>query len=203
MNYHGSGIHWKRHIKAHGAEHVETLWYCLFLDKESCESFATMYSDIHNIVLSDDYLNLKRENGLDGGSYPHTDEVKQKLSELKTGKKLSDDTKQKLSIALKGKTRPKEIFNTEWREKQRLSHIDRKKPESTRAKMSAAQSKNNGRALIWVIERKDDGSIFQITALKQWCVANNYNYDSIAFTYKTKKFSSSGFRVISKTKQIR
>lgn len=66
--YLGSGKHWIRHIKKHGIEHIETIWYCLFLDKESCTEFALNFSKQENIVESKDWLNLKPENGLDGGS---------------------------------------------------------------------------------------------------------------------------------------
>ena len=64
--YPGSGKHWKSHIKVHGKEHIETLWYCLFFDEESIKEFALMCSSLWNIVESDDWLNFKPENGIDG-----------------------------------------------------------------------------------------------------------------------------------------
>lgn len=79
-----------RHIEKHGTEHVETLWYCLFLDKESCTEFALKFSDQQNIVESEDWLNLKPENGLDGGTrkghmkgIPKPEEFKLKLKGLR------------------------------------------------------------------------------------------------------------------------
>lgn len=68
LSYNGSGKHWLSHVKKHGESHVTTLWYCLFLDKESVEHFAISFSKMNNIVQSDEWLNLKEENGLDGGS---------------------------------------------------------------------------------------------------------------------------------------
>lgn len=68
MKYLGSGKLWLRHIKTHGKEYVETLWYCLYYDLDELSKFALMYSEQENIVESDEWLNLKFENGLDGGS---------------------------------------------------------------------------------------------------------------------------------------
>lgn len=65
--YSGSGKHWLSHIKKHGKEHIITLWYCLFLDKESLTSFAINFSKQNNIVKSNLWANLTEENGLDGG----------------------------------------------------------------------------------------------------------------------------------------
>lgn len=66
-SYPGSGKHWKAHVNKHGKEHIVTLWYCLFLDQESCTEFALNFSQNHNVVNSSDWLNMKDENGLDGG----------------------------------------------------------------------------------------------------------------------------------------
>lgn len=64
--YLGSGLHWQRHIKKHGKEHIETLWYCLFLDQDELTKFALMFSKHHAIVESTQWLNLIPENGLHG-----------------------------------------------------------------------------------------------------------------------------------------
>lgn len=65
--YNGSGKHWSRHIKKHGIEYVDTIWYCLYYDKDELVKFALMCSEQWGIVDSDDWLNIKPENGLDGG----------------------------------------------------------------------------------------------------------------------------------------
>lgn len=64
--YKGSGKHWNYHIKFHGKEFVETVWYCLFHNQEECTKFALMFSEQQNIVKSTEWLNLKPENGIDG-----------------------------------------------------------------------------------------------------------------------------------------
>ena len=67
--YTGSGIHWGRHTTAHGKDKVVTLWYCLFTDIETLVGTAVTMSEIMDITGSDDWLNFKPENGLDGGSF--------------------------------------------------------------------------------------------------------------------------------------
>jgi len=126
--YPGSGTHWKDHIKKHGKEHVETIWYCLFFDKETISEFALKCSTQWNIVESKEWLNKIPENGLDGGcpgvlktgkaakGVPKSDEHKLNMSiartgVLKKGKPLgptSEETKIKMSIASKGKPKSEE-----------------------------------------------------------------------------------------------
>lgn len=66
--YVGSGLYWFLHVKKHGKEHVKTLWYKLFTNQEECTEFAEFFSVEMDIVNSDRWLNMKPENGLDGGS---------------------------------------------------------------------------------------------------------------------------------------
>lgn len=65
--YLGSGVYWKKHIKKHG-QNIKTLWYQLFTDKEELIEYAKKFSKDNMIVESDDWANLKEEDGLDGGS---------------------------------------------------------------------------------------------------------------------------------------
>lgn len=79
--YRGSGKYWKRHLKIHGND-VETIWYCLFLDKETLQEFATIFSEMNNISTSNEWANLINENGLDGMPFgtKHSNEAKIKMS---------------------------------------------------------------------------------------------------------------------------
>jgi len=134
-SYHGSGKRWLRHIKKHGLKYVTTLWYCLFLDKESIEEFALNFSKQENIVESEQWLNLKPENGLDGGTYTkwteeqkesirgennhgygkpgprlgvkETSETKLKKRNSHLGLKHSQECKDKIRAALRGKPKDK------------------------------------------------------------------------------------------------
>lgn len=104
--YQGSGLHWLKHIKKHGIEHVETLWYCLFLDQESISNFALNFSKQHNIVESEDWLNLMYETGIHShgtiGWIP-SDETKKKQSEANTGLIRTQKHRNALSRSKTGK----------------------------------------------------------------------------------------------------
>lgn len=62
--YNGSGVHWKKHINAHGIKKIDTIWFCLFTEQDELSKFALMCSEQWNIVLSKDWLNIIPENGL-------------------------------------------------------------------------------------------------------------------------------------------
>jgi hypothetical protein len=89
IKYSGSGKHWKRHIKLHGIDYVETLWYCLFYEEEIIREFAIMCSKQWNIIKGDRWLNIVIEDGINGGS---------------RGRPYLEETRRKVSLALKGKT---------------------------------------------------------------------------------------------------
>jgi len=123
--YLGSGLHWKNHIKKHGKEHVVTLWYCLFLDQESCTEFALNFSTQHCIVESEEWLNLKPENGLDGGCitglipwnkgkcniHQHSEETKLKMSNSHKNTIHTAEWNMKVKLALTGKKKTQTHVN--------------------------------------------------------------------------------------------
>lgn len=66
--YKGSGEYWQKHIKKHGTKHVITEWVSEpFTDPNDVEEFALLFSELHDVVNSDTWANMKPENGLDGG----------------------------------------------------------------------------------------------------------------------------------------
>jgi hypothetical protein len=97
IKYLGSGTYWTRHLEKHG-KLVDTIWYKLFTNKKELQEFALNFSIENNIVESNEWANLKPEDGLRGGGVkgikitPHTEEHKKKISEgvqesnLKLGK---------------------------------------------------------------------------------------------------------------------
>lgn len=108
LKYTGSGRpYWANHLKKHGKEHVETVWYCLFTEEEECKKFALQFSEQQNIVESKEWVNLKLENGLEGGGIkgikfinrksrgPDTEEMKAKKSSKVNGKLRSEEDKKK------------------------------------------------------------------------------------------------------------
>lgn len=115
-SYVGSGVRWLRHLDKHGKEHVETLWYCLFLTEQDCTNFALSFSSINEITDSNSWANLMPENGIGGGpvfnthfkiynKLPKTLKTRTKISQSILGKtyKKTEETKTKISNSLKGK----------------------------------------------------------------------------------------------------
>ena len=132
--YKGSGVDWIPHLKEYGSEHViTTIVFGPCTDSEVISEFALSFSRDNNIVESKDWANRKIENGLDGAvkgapspkkgiptnkpspkkgkpGKPHSDESKQKMSDANRGKPArnkgvphSIKTKQKMSDAKKGR----------------------------------------------------------------------------------------------------
>ena len=96
--YKGSGTHWMRHIRKHGND-VTTIWCQLFNDKESLTSYALCFSESNKIVESNEWANLRPENGIDGipkGStaknkgIPRTQQVKDAVSKANKGRLIGD-----------------------------------------------------------------------------------------------------------------
>jgi hypothetical protein len=99
--YTGSGLHWKRHLKVHGYDYTtEILKECS--SKEDVCIWGLYYSELWNVVESDEWANLIPESGK-GGIVAHTEEAKAKMSASKIGKTQSEETKAKISAAIKGK----------------------------------------------------------------------------------------------------
>lgn len=68
LEYKGSGVVWTRHLNKHGKEFVITEWYSQpFTNPDDIKEFALLFSELHNIVESDKWANLKPEDGLEGG----------------------------------------------------------------------------------------------------------------------------------------
>lgn len=66
FKYKGSGVYWESHLKKHGDGHsTEILKECV--SKEEIKHHGIYYSDLWDVVNSDDWANLKPEEG-DGGS---------------------------------------------------------------------------------------------------------------------------------------
>lgn len=151
VKYPGSGTHWKLHVKKHGIEHVVTLWYCLFTDKEELTKFALSCSEQWNIVESKTWLNKIPENGLDGGSVGKmSNERKLKISLGKKGKPLSKEHSKALSDALRDKPKP-------WQK-------GRPRTEETKLKISLAKK---GQPYL-VVKCPHCGKTGRINNMKRW-----------------------------------
>lgn len=144
--YPGSGAYWIPHFKKYGKEYIKTLNVFEFDNQEEATNAAMWLSIIYDIVNSDEWANQIPENAL-----PNTYGMKRKHSE---------ETKTKMSLALKNKTfsethkenmrKPKSEKHKEnmrkpksekHRENMSKSAKNRKHSEETRKKMSESQRK--------------------------------------------------------------
>ena len=148
--YLGSGKYWKRHIVKHGVEHVKTLWVSeAFNDEDLLIDFADHFSSFFDIVVSNDWANMKKENGKDGGFFLYGDDNPAKRS----------DVREKISKALQGHTGvPNRGFldrrhSKESKYKMSIAHLGRKVSQSTKLKMSDAQ-KNRKRGVCFVCKKE-------------------------------------------------
>lgn len=110
--YLGSGKRWVPHIKKHGTQYVETIELWSFENQEDASKFAIEFSNVNDIVNSENWANLIQEDAKEGvpiGSEPWnkgkkmTDDFCKKSSRKR--KPLTEDHKRKLSQALKFKTK--------------------------------------------------------------------------------------------------
>lgn len=63
--YKGSGVYWKKHMKAHGRD-ITAGVLGIYFDKDRCVAAALKFSEENDIVNSKDWANFILENGLDG-----------------------------------------------------------------------------------------------------------------------------------------
>jgi hypothetical protein len=95
--YLGSGKYWRRHLQVHGKDFATELIASFDSEQECCE-FAIKFSIDNDIVSSEEWANLKEENGLDGSP---------------KGIKLSESHKHKISESLIGRSSPKSLQTKE------------------------------------------------------------------------------------------
>lgn len=146
-SYTGSGKYWKRHIKKYGKDHIKTLWCQLFTNETELINYALEFSKKHDIVNSNEWANLKEENGLDGG-------MEKGWWNEEHIKKISESQKKRWASGKYDgvKTGPKKgIFRQSQQQKQTVSE-----------KLSKTWS---------VISPKGDTQI--ITNLREFCLKNN------------------------------
>ncbi len=118
--YEGSGLRWKRHLNLHNLKNSDLQTWILHetINEDEVKELGLYYSNLFNVVKSDNWANMKEEMGAGGfGSkeaHPwfgrkKTLEHRQKLSITSKGNKSglgkikSEETKLKMSLAQKGK----------------------------------------------------------------------------------------------------
>ena len=109
--YMGSGKYWRNHIKSHkiNISDVKTIILFETYDRDELIEKSIYYSEIYNIVDSDDWANLIPETGSSSViGLKHTEESKSRIRESHKGKICSDETKNKISDSNKGRKLTKE-----------------------------------------------------------------------------------------------
>lgn len=97
--YRGGGKYWKEHINKHGVRLVETIWKSeVYTDKEKCIEFGLAFSELFDIVHSNEWANLEPENGING-FIPGNPSVLR-------GRKLTAEHKAKISESTRGRDAP-------------------------------------------------------------------------------------------------
>jgi hypothetical protein len=120
-DYLGSGVKWWNHLNVYGKEYVETIWVSDWFENPiELQQFALAFSEIFDIVDSNEWANLKEEDGLKGGKMSPE-------SQLKANKKI----KETLNSETYKPTRIKRILA----QKERLAskeYLENVKPEKIR-----------------------------------------------------------------------
>ena len=105
--YNGFGKYWVRHLNKHGSS-VETVQVWEFNTQEECTEFALTFSAKHNIVESDEWANLKVEDGKDGGIPGPKGRLK--IAEAHKGRKHTPEENAHKSMRQKGIKRTSEYL---------------------------------------------------------------------------------------------
>lgn len=138
-SYPGSGTYWKLHLKKHGYD-FDTIILRECKSKDELREWGIYYSNLWNIVDSDEWANLKIEQG-DGGR--QSAEVRERIGELGKGRTpwnkgkhghLSEDQRRKISESGKGRKKTSEAI-----EKTRSKMLGRTQSDEARRKISESQ----------------------------------------------------------------
>jgi hypothetical protein len=101
--YKGSGVYWKRHLKKHGSN-FSTEIIGTFSDELECSKVALRYSIENDVVNSQEWANLKEENGQDGSplGVKFSEQHKDNIRKSRIGKcynPFTEDTRRKMGLA--------------------------------------------------------------------------------------------------------
>jgi hypothetical protein len=189
--YLGSGKKWIDHINKNGTQFVDTIWYRLFETKDELVEFACMFSQHFDITNSNEWANLKLENGLDGGSngrsgWIPSDSTRNLWKIQRVGKKVSEDTKIKWKKNNRGikennffykktgqlhplhgyKHSTEERLKRSQRMKERMNDFDNRQQIGDRFARNFKIIYPNGDELL-------------VKNLMRWCRTNNIKYSTV------------------------
>jgi len=172
MKYNGSGIYWKKHLAKYGYE-IDTEILGLFIDEQECIDFAVDFSIKNKITESNEWANLKDENGLDGSpvGVKFTEEHKEKIRQSRYGKcfnPFTEKTREKMSAAAKIKIK-KQIEEG----KSAFQGEQGSKLAKERNKRLSAEGKHNFQQTGWVSAVDPQGITRRITKEQYWTQTGN------------------------------
>ena len=128
--------HLKNSIQKYGIENFEIdEEFDIAYSKEELDKLECLYIDIY------DSINNGYNNQTGGSNGKHTEETKQKISEANKGKKRSEETKKKISESLKGKYGGE---NSPMYGKHHSEETKQKISEANKGKMSGENNPNYG-----------------------------------------------------------
>ena len=134
LTYPGSGKVWKDRIKKYGVDNVKTVWVSeWFTDPDDLQDFAILFSELHDIVISDKWDNLRSENGLAGGlsSIDGISKLNSKEAKIKMA-----DAQRGVSCPQRGrKGKPSKLKNVP---KSEITKMKMRKPKPDSSKIAAA-----------------------------------------------------------------
>ncbi len=110
-SYPGSGTYWNAHLKKHSAESIH-LWNSDWYYDKSISRFALKFSSINKIVESNNWANLKPENGLDGGFILTEESHIKRIETRKKNGTLNTNTTESIQKAIQTK-RSRGVLNVQ------------------------------------------------------------------------------------------
>jgi group I intron endonuclease len=134
--YKGSGKYWKLHIKKHNLDSSDIKTTILFetFDKQELRAKGVYYSQLYNVVNSDNWANLIEETGEGVFRVKLSEEHKRKISESNKGRKLNPETIKLIASKNRGRKNTEES-----KKKMSLARIGKpgvKHTEETKEKLS-------------------------------------------------------------------
>jgi hypothetical protein len=215
VTYCGSGVYWKAHLSKHGSEHsTKILRECQ--TKEELKEWGLYYSQLWNIVESDEWANLKEEQG-DGGR--QSEEVRMRISQAGKGRTPWNKGKQiwvesqRAKIGQRNRARgpqssetiAKRVSKTLGRKrtqetKDRIgsskkgiplsqSHKDKLKGPRPNSKVwnQGLKLPSSAAAKKWIVTNLDTGEQQEIISLQRWCEQLQISYQTMYSYLKKNK----------------